>query len=114
MDAPKGQKFCDTFLPDCDVYFKVYIGDKKYPESPVITTAKKQSPNYIYVSDRISKMSNITIEAWDEDTFPKRTHDPIQKIQGNVGSFLARNVYEENKNFIITATFWRDEYPETH
>lgn len=110
---------------ECDPYVKLIINDEEILRSPSRTNIAIYDLNYRYVSGKIPRNSNITVEIWDDDqftgflAFASSSDDLVLRSEGNIDDFLnnpfrtgvvTTGAQFNGQNSISTYSFWEDEY----
>lgn len=104
------------------------INGEQIHRSPSKTSTAIYDLNYRYVSGKIPKNSNITVEIWDDDKFEgllawaSSSDDLVLHTEGDIEDFLnnpfrpgvvTTGAQFNGQNSINTYSFWEDEYEYT-
>lgn len=120
------KKNCDPAeAKECDPYVKLFINGELIHRSPSRTNTAIYDINYRYVSGKIPRNSNITVEVWDDDKFEgwlawaSSTDDLVLHSEGDIDDFLnnpfrtgvvTKGSQFNGQNSLSTYSFWEDEY----
>lgn len=101
------------------------INGEQIHRSPSRTNTAIYDINYRYVSGKIPRNSNITVEVWDDDKFEgilsifSSSDDLVLHSEGDIDDFLnnpfrtgvvTTGAQFNGQNSLSTYSFWEDEY----
>lgn len=102
----------------CDAYIKLLVDGTEVYRTDCRVNSHMPYFGETYRSPRIHKSARITIELWDEDSGWMGSPDALMlRWETKIEALLQNGIkWGESgywKNKIVTASSWKDEYPDT-
>lgn len=102
----------------CDAYLKMFLDGKEVYRTDSRSNTHMPYFGEVYRSNKIHKSAHITLELWDEDNSWIGSSDTLMlRWETTIDALLSNGIkWGEKgywKNKIITASSWKDEYPDS-